>query len=236
MGGAGEAARRATHAPDVEEVGDAVGAEVRLDGAEEGLVRLEVEAVDARVREARARAQPPPRGRRRRARIAAAQERVLAPRHPGPLALALAVVLLLLGRRGRRGRRQRHEAGRAQDGLQLGVGQDGPERGRVPQRQLLRHLLDGHPPLPALAGRLRLRLRHGRRAPRVRGGFLGVYGGLVGGWVDEGDGNRATTPLALFMRGAEIVFSTNQIKGEREWQGLKGEEAGGGHRTAQGGR
>lgn len=164
----------ATHAPDVEEVGDAVGAEVGLDGAEEGLVRLEVEAVDARVREARARAQPPPRDHRRRARIAAAQERVLSPRHPGPL-------VLLLGGSGRR--RYRHEARRAQDGLQLVVGQDGPERGRVPQRQLLRHLLDGHPPLPALAGRLRLRLRHGRRPPRVRGGvFLGVYGG-PGGWV-----------------------------------------------------
>jgi hypothetical protein len=112
------------------------------------------------------------------------------------------------------------------------VGQDGPERGRVPQGQLLRHLLDRHPPLPGLAGRL----RHGVRVwgPGV---FLCIPSGFmvarwVGGWVGGGEGRKetgrsgATTLLALFMRGAEIVLWTNQIKCER---------GGGGHRIAQGG-
>jgi hypothetical protein len=117
--------------PDVEEAGDAEGAEAGLDGAEEGLVRLEVEPVDARVRQARPGGQPP---RRRRGRRTPATPRRAAVPLP------------------RRRRRQRDEPGGGEDGLQLVVGQDGPERGGVPQGQLLRHLLDGH---PQLAGRRR---------------------------------------------------------------------------------
>jgi hypothetical protein len=189
----GDWCRDATNAPDVEEVGDAEGADACLHGAEEGLVRLEVEPVDARVRQARLGDQPP-----RRRRIAA-EEHVLPPRHGGR-----AVVLLP-----RRRRRERDEVEGGEDGLQLGVGQDGLERGRVPQGQLLRHLLDGHPQLAAAALR---RLAAGRRS------HCGVCLGL---WVGkEGRGRRRL--LALFMCETGIVFESEK----REMASLKGSRRG----------
>jgi hypothetical protein len=179
----------------VEEVGDAEGADACLHGAEEGLVRLEVEPVDARVRQARLGDQPP-----RRRRIAA-EEHVLPPRHGGR-----AVVLLP-----RRRRRERDEVEGGEDGLQLGVGQDGLERGRVPQGQLLRHLLDGHPQLAAAALR---RLAAGRRS-HEEGFCLGLWVG------NEGRGRRRLLAGVVYVRDRDCF----RIREERNGK-FKREQAG----------
>lgn len=55
----------------------------------------------------------------------------------------------------------------------------------------------------------------------------------MGGWVDEGDGDRATTPLAfVYARRRDCLLNESNQRRERgrESQGLKGEEEG----TAQG--
>lgn len=187
------------NAPDVEEAGDAARAEAGLEAAEEGLVRLEVEPVDARVRQARPGAQP---ARRRRI---AAEERVLPPRHGGRLLR-------------RRWRGQRDEAGGGEDGLQLVVGQDGPERGAVPQGQLLGHLLDGHPQLAAVPASPGAGAGAGRRGHE---GFC--TGFMVGG---GGQGRRLFGVVYVRDRGLFRITGEKNGKFKRE----RGAEGGGGDR------
>lgn len=174
----------------MEEAGHAEGAEVELDGAEERLVRAEVERVDARARQPRPRAEPPHAGRHRR--IAAPpppprrrdpDERVLPPRHRLPRARRAAA----LRRRRRRRRGQRDEPGGGEDGLELDVGEDWAERGRVPQGQLLGSLLHRQPHVPwppSSSSRAAAHRRHGRR---------GFSWGLSR-WMDA-----SPTPRVLFM-------------------------------------